>query len=215
MTLFTHKLLKNKKILTNILLPTTSVGYWLLLSCLLLMACNGSRDYSPKPKGYPRIDLPKPEYQPLAENHPYFFEYSKYAVIRPDTFARAEPHWIFVHYPAFNANVQLTYKPVLNSPERLQKMIDDAHRLTFRHEVKASAIQEAVMKTKTGKTAGLLILEGEVPSPFQFYVTDSTKYFLRGALYFNTATANDSLAPVIDYVKKDIIRMLNTLQWRK
>lgn len=184
-----------------------------ILLALVLVSCG--RDYSPKPKAYPRFDLPTATYRPLAAQHPYAFEYSTHANILPDTFALAEPHWIFVYYPAFKASVQLTYKPVQNNPERLRKMIDDAYRLSAKHQVKAASIQETVMLTKTGKTAGLLKLEGEVPSHFQFFVTDSTKHFLRGALYLNTATANDSLAPIIDYVKQDILHMLNTLQWRK
>jgi gliding motility-associated lipoprotein GldD len=184
-----------------------------LVSSLILASCG--REYSPKPKAYPRFDLPTPRYQLLPSEHPYSFEYSQYAKVLPDTFALAEPHWIFVYYPSLKASVQLTYKPVLNDPARLRKMIDDAYRLSAKHQVKAASIQESVITTKSGKTAGLLKLEGEVPSHFQFFVTDSTKHFLRGALYLNTATTNDSLAPVIEYVKQDILHLLNTLQWKK
>ena len=78
-----------------------------------------------------------------------------------------------------------------------------------------NAIEESEIRTPTGDVASVFELEGEVPSQFQFYVTDSTKHFLRGALYFRTATQNDSLAPVIEYVKKDIIHLLNTLKWKE
>ncbi len=90
-----------------------------------------------------------------------------------------------------------------------------AYKLTSKHQVKAYAIDEAVIKTKTGKTAVIAELSGEVPSQYQFFTTDSINHFLRGALYFNTATQNDSLAPVIQFVQKDIIRLLNTLQWQE
>lgn len=182
--------------------------------CVCMSACGGEENYVPKPKGYNRIDLPEHAYQPLEGTYPYAFEYSKYAVIRPDTFATAEPYWIFVYYPQLKANLQLTYKSVNEDPKKFQEFINDAYRLANKHTVKAEAIDEYIMKTKDGKTANLFTLQGEVPSQFQFYVTDTTTHFFRGALYFKTATKNDSLAPVIDYIKEDAIRMLNTLKWK-
>ena len=186
--------------------------------CLIagfLWACGGTADYVPKPKGYNRIDLPPHGYQPLAGNYPYAFEYSKHAVIRPDTFATAEPYWLFVYYPELKANVQITYKSVNENPKKFQELVNDAYRLTNKHNIRAEAIEEFVMKTKDGKTANLFTLEGEVPSQFQFYVTDTTTHFFRGALYFRTATKNDSLAPVIEYIRKDAVHLLNTLKWKK
>ncbi|WP_240676223.1 gliding motility lipoprotein GldD [Botryobacter ruber] len=177
-----------------------------------MVACGA--EYTPKPKGYNRIDLPEPAYRPLQEAHPYTFEYSKYAKIRPDSSLIAEPHWINVYYPSLQANVQLTYKPLQNDPKQLNDLIEDARKLTSKHQIKAYSIEETEVKTPQGDLASVFELTGEVPSQFQFYVTDSTKHFLRGALYFRTATQNDSLAPVIEYVKKDIIHMLNTLEWR-
>ncbi|GAA4399448.1 hypothetical protein GCM10023187_11280 [Nibrella viscosa] len=184
---------------------------------LTLAACSqpNNDNYVPKPKGYPRIDLPAHAYQPLPPVHPYQFEYSKYARILPDTFARSEPHWIFINYPHYHASIQLTYKPVLNDPKRLKAMLDDSYKLAAKHNIKAYAIEERVMKTPSGLTANIIELSGEVPSQFQFITTDTTTHFLRGALYFNTATANDSLAPVIEYIKKDMVHMLNTLKWRR
>jgi gliding motility-associated lipoprotein GldD len=171
-------------------------------------------DYAPKPEGYPRIDLPAHAYRSLEAGHPYQFEYSKYAVILPDTFVDSEPDWIFVAYPQWGANIQLTYKRTQNDPKRLSAFINDAYKLTAAHQKKASGITEATIKTKSGKTAVLIELAGDVPSYLQFYTTDTTKHYLRGALYFNIAEKQDSLAPVIDYLKKDMMKMLNTLQWK-
>ncbi|MBC7893354.1 MAG: gliding motility lipoprotein GldD [Sphingobacteriaceae bacterium] len=194
------------------------LGFLLLLTACLCFRCaptsENPDDYTPKPKGYNRIDLPPVAYQSLTEKHPYFFEYSKSAVIRPDTFRGALPHWIFIQYPQFHANVQLTYHPVLGDREKLSHLIADAYKLSFGHQKKAYSIRDGVVKLRNGKRASVIELTGEVPSQVQFYVTDSTKHYLRGALYFQTATANDSLAPVIDYVKKDILHLLNTLEWR-
>ena len=83
-----------------------------------------------------------------------------------------------------------------------------------KHQVKATAIDERILKMPSGMRASVFELQGEVPSQFQFYTTDSTRHFLRGALYFRTATANDSLAPVIEYVKQDMLRMINTLRYK-
>ncbi|MDI9860623.1 gliding motility lipoprotein GldD [Flectobacillus roseus] len=189
----------------------------LVLLLMSISACRQKKEddgFTPKPKGYNRIDLPKAEYQMLTEKHPYSFEYSKHAIIKPDTVRWAEPHWIYIYYPEMKAMIQLTYKSLDGDQQKLAKLIDDAHRLAARHNIKAYSIKDLVMKTKSGKTAKLIELEGEVPTYVQFYTTDSTKHYLRGALYFNTATKSDSLAPVIDYLKTDVIRLINTLQWR-
>ena len=172
-----------------------------------------SETYTPKPKGYNRIDLPEAKYQPLKEQHPYWFEYSEYAKVLQDSSKLAKPHWIDIYYPRFNANVQLTYHPLTEN--NLVRLTEDARKLTSKHQIKAYSIEEAQIRTPKDKTAFVFELEGEVPSQFQFYVTDSAKHFFRGALYFRTATANDSLAPVIDFIKKDIVHMLNTLEWEE
>uniref|UniRef100_UPI00374449BB gliding motility lipoprotein GldD n=1 Tax=Spirosoma validum TaxID=2771355 RepID=UPI00374449BB len=189
----------------------------LVLTGLWLASCsdNSSDNYVPKPKGFPRLDLPTPSYTLLEPTHPYQFEYNKIARILPDTFARSEPDWIFINYPAYQASVQLTYKPVRNDINRLRAMLDDSYKLATRHNIKAYAIEEKKIRLKSGLEASLIDLSGEVPSQVQFITTDSTTHFLRGALYFNTATENDSLQPVIQYIRKDILHLLNTLRWRK
>ncbi|ADB40873.1 gliding motility lipoprotein GldD [Spirosoma linguale] len=189
----------------------------ILLTGLVLAACgsDSSDNYVPKPKGYPRFDLPTPTYKLIDPTHPYQFEYNSIAKILPDTFARSEPHWIFIHYPMFKASVQLTYKPVNNDVNRLRAMLEDAYKLAARHNIKAYAIEQRKIRLKSGLEASIIDLSGEVPSQVQFVTTDSTTHFLRGALYFNTATQNDSLQPAIQYIRKDIMHMLNTLKWRK
>ncbi len=195
-----------------------TVFKFLPVFCLVLLtACNRSNsdNYVPKPKGYPRIDLPTAVYTALPPTYPYQFEYNRIAQILPDTFARAEPNWIFINYPQYHASVQLTYKPVLHDTKRLRAMLEDAYKLAARHNIKAYSIQQQNMKLPSGLAASVIDLEGEVPSQVQFITTDSTTHFLRGALYFNTATANDSLQPVIQYVRQDILHLLKTLKWRK
>ncbi len=189
--------------------------FLLLLSVIISLYACSEEEYTPKPKGYNRIDLPRHAYVLLQEPHPYVFEYSQSAKILKDTFRIAEPDWIHVYYPTLRANIQLTYKPIGHDPRKFAEMIDDAHRLVSKHQIKADAIEESAIKTPSGKTAAIFELSGEVPSQFQFYITDSTQHFLRGALYFPTATKNDSLAPIIKFIEEDIIHLLNTTRWRE
>ncbi|MDV3309213.1 MAG: gliding motility lipoprotein GldD [Cyclobacteriaceae bacterium] len=182
----------------------------MVLSCLML-SCN--RTYVPKPIGYNRLDLPEPAYHPTPDTLPYWFEYSQHAKILKDTSFINDPDWIEVYYPLMKATVHITYKPVNNNLELFKEYVDDSYRLTAKHQIKAYSIDEVLVSTPSGKTAVIEEIEGEVPSQFQFTVTDSTRHFLRGALYFNTKVQNDSLAPAIEYVKKDIMHMINTLEW--
>lgn len=187
-------------------------GLTLITLCLFFYSC--SQDYLPKPKGYNRIELPDPKYISLPDSLPYDFEYSVHANIYKDSSWMAERYWINIYYPQLEASVQITYKPVLSRQDLLEEYLRDAHTLTSKHQIKAYAIDESIIQTPLGNTVVISELSGEVPSQFQFYVTDSTKHFLRGALYFRTATKNDSLAPVIEYVKRDILQMVNTLEWK-
>jgi gliding motility-associated lipoprotein GldD len=186
---------------------------FVLIPVLLLFSC--TRDYLPKPLGYNRLELPDPAYVPLPDSLPYFFEYSKHARLLPDTFAIRERYWIEIYYPLLKANIHVTYKGVNNNQQRLKEFLNDAYTLTAKHQIKAYAINELIAITPSGKTAIIAELEGEVPSQFQVTITDSTKNFLRAALYFNTKVANDSLAPAIEYMKRDMMHLVNSLEWKK
>lgn len=198
-----------KKLLKIIMFQFFAVLFW---------CCETT--YLPKPKGYHRIDLPLPRYQLLQEKHPYQFSYSAYAIAKNHASKTTEEHWIDISYPQHRAVIQLTYKNIkgnkldLKNKNFLNELVNDSYKLTSKHQIKAYSIDETMIKTPLGKIATIFELEGDVPSQFQFYITDTTHHFLRGALYFRTSTKNDSLAPVIAYIKKDIIVMLNSLKWK-
>lgn len=185
-----------------------------IFSLFLLVVTCGSPDYLPKPKGYNRIDLPEHDYQWLADTFPYRFQYSTHAKVLKDSSWISERYWIDIFYPEMDANIQITYKPVEGKQPKMKELLSDAYRLTAQHNVKAYAIEEKIIGLPNGDFASVTELEGEVPTQFQFHTTDSTKHFLRGALYFRTATKNDSLAPVIEYLKVDAINLLQTLEWK-
>ena len=184
----------------------------MLVLSFIFFSCN--RDYVPKPLGYNRLDLPNPSYRPLPDSLPYSFEYSTHARLLPDTSSIRERHWIEIYYPEMKANIHVTYKDINRNDQLLKEFLNDAYTLTAKHQIKAYAINELISKTPSGKTAVIAELEGEVPSQFQVTVTDSTENFLRAALYFNTKVANDSLQPAIEYMKKDMMHLINTLEWK-
>jgi len=177
-----------------------------------MLSC--SRDYQPKPKGYNRIPLPDTAYVALPDTLPYQFEYSKYARLLKDTSWIREKHWVEINYPTLKANIHITYKKLMNSEQLLKEFLNDSYVLTAKHQIKANAINQTIATTKEGKVAVIAEIEGEVPSQFQFTMTDSTKNSLRGALYFNTKVQNDSLRPAIDFMKKEMMHIVNTLEFK-
>jgi len=182
------------------------------IGIFLLSACQ--TEYQPKPKGYNRLIMPEASYTATPDSLPYFFEYSSHATLKKDTSWVREKHWIEITYPELKATIHITYKTLDKNQKLLKEYLNDAYTLTAKHQIKAYAIDESITKTPTGKVAVIAEIDGEVPSQFQFTMTDSLRNFLRGALYFNIKVQNDSLRPAIEYVKKDMVHMINTLDWK-
>jgi gliding motility-associated lipoprotein GldD len=124
----------------------------------------------------------------------------------------AEPCWLNLEYPKFNATLNLTYKTLNND---IQKYLQESHDFANRHQVKATGLDEVVIVKDSTKVYGLLFnIEGNTASSLQFYLTDSTHHFLRGALYFNAVPNIDSLKIVVEFIKKDIVHLINTTHWK-
>ncbi len=191
---------------------TTAATCICAIVLLILSSCD--QQYLPKPLGYNRLDLPEPAYRPLPDSLPYHFEYSRHAELLADTSYVHDRYWIEIYYPQLKSDIHITYQPLHGSKKLLKEFMDDAYTLTAKHQIKAYAINEVITETPSGKIAVIAELEGEVPSQFQFTMTDSTQNFLRGALYFNTKVQNDSLAPAIEYMKRDMLHLINTLEWK-
>jgi gliding motility-associated lipoprotein GldD len=187
----------------------------IVLSVFFLTSCGNTEVYSPKPKGFNRLVLPSHEYQTIKAKHPFSFEFSKHAVLENDTHTLAEPDWVVVHYPDLDTRIQFTYKPLNGDLTKLSKHIDDAYKLAAKHQVKADSQTESVINLKSGKKAVIIEIEGEVPSHFQFYMTDTSRHYLRGVLYIMEPTLNDSLMPLVEYMKVDCMHILETLNWAK
>ena len=184
----------------------------LVLLAVGLYSCESN--WLPKPPGYNRIDLPKHEYQRLEQGYPYQLDFSTYSRVEADSFNLNEKEWINLNYPDFGAKVHLTYKKIDQNTD-FKILSNDAFNLTAKHQIKAYGIEEAILLTPNGYSAVVAELTGEVPTQFQFFVTDSTSHFLRGAVYFNTALKNDSLAPIIEFIKIDMAHLINSVNFEK
>jgi len=181
------------------------------LLAVCLYSCQSP--YSPKPRGYFRIDLPEKDYISFDNLYPYVFEYPAYAFIAESRHAQGEKYWIDIKFDAFNATLHLSYKEV---NDNLFTYLEDAYTLATKHIPKADAIYDSTILHRERQIFGLLYqIEGsDVASPYQFLLTDSTKHFVRAALYFNTVPNNDSLQPVIEFLKKDIDHLINSFNWK-
>ena len=184
------------------------------LVTLLVIIASCNNDYSPKPRGYYRIDFPEREYRLFDSTFPYTFEYPVYAHIVPDTSRMAEPYWINITYDGFNAQLHISYKHI---HKNLVDYLEDSRTLVNKHIPKASAISQREYLDPANHVFGLTyeIKGTEAASPYQFYLTDSTENFVRGALYFDLVPNNDSLSPVIDFLEKDLQHMITTFRWKK
>ncbi|MCS6967127.1 MAG: gliding motility lipoprotein GldD [Cytophagales bacterium] len=184
------------------------MAIWITLS----VGCSSEKDFKPKPKGYHYIHLPPHQYVPTPDSLPYSFEYSAHAKLLNDTSFMAERFWTEIYYPTFTATINVSFK-IIRSPKDLRDYVNDCYKLAQKHNIRAESIEEVITKTPSGMTAVMYQLEGDVPTTFQFYVTDSVRYFFRTSLYFPTSQKNDSLAPLIRYTTEDMIHILNTLRW--
>ena len=186
--------------------------YFLFTLCITLVCC--TQEYSPKPRGYYNIKFPEKKYQTYSSNCPYSFDFPVYAKVLPDVQQNAKPCWLDVAYPEFNGRIHLSYQSI-DSREQFNQLVEDARTFAFKHTVKATAIDEGMISYPERKVYGVYYsIDGNTASSVQFFLTDSTKNYLRGALYFNEQPRLDSIQPVLDFVKKDIDVMIKSLKWK-
>ena len=176
----------------------------------VLYSCNDEEVSVPKPRGYFRISLPKAEYQQFESSCPFSFEVSKNSV-----FSKHHSNnncWFNIVYPKLNATIHISYNPLNNN---LNTLTENSRNLVYKHTSKAQYINEKFFNKRESKVYGLLYeIGGNAASNSQFFLTDSSRHFIRGALYFNNTPNIDSLAPVLDYIKTDIIKLIESTRWK-
>ncbi|MFI5153136.1 MAG: hypothetical protein ACHQET_07350 [Chitinophagales bacterium] len=196
----------------HIAIPLSGIFFLFLL--LGLLSCNS--DYTAKPRGYFKISFPVHEYQEFNKpGYPYSFEYPKYAEVIQDTsFFESKPenpYWINIDFPRFHARMYISYKQVNKDFDKLK---EDAYKMTMKHSLKATSIEDSAMKTPNGLSGIFFNVGGNAATANQFYLTDSVTHFLRGALYFDSTPNEDSLKIVNNFLVEDMRHLINTMKWK-
>ena len=174
--------------------------------CILFAACNN--DYTPKPWGYSRVDLPKHRTTIFESSCPYSFQQPIYSKIN---FNNEYECWFDLEFKEFDGKVHMSYKHLKDD---LNKYTEDSRLLAYKHAQVAEAISEQVFRKDSLKVYGIVYtFKGSTATPMQFYLTDSLNHFVRGALYFNSAQ-NDSLTPITNFIKDDIYRLIESWKWK-
>ncbi len=185
---------------------------------LIFVFASCKEKYTPKPRGFYRIEFPKKEYHSIKNNFPYTFEIANYAQLTPDKTNPDQPFWVNVVVPANRAEIHISYynldKNKTSGRAQLAEFMEETRRLAYKHSIKADAIEEQIFINQPENVYGTIYrIRGNAASPLQFFLTDSTRHFLRGAFYISEVPNIDSLQPVIDFFEPDIIRMIETTTW--
>ncbi|SHM32207.1 gliding motility-associated lipoprotein GldD [Chitinophaga jiangningensis] len=199
-------------------MPHKNLAWVLFLAITIAFnACDTA--YTPKPRGYFEIKFPERKYKTFDQpGYPYTFEYPEYATIIKDTSFFGDkpenPYWINIDFPSLNGKIYLSYKIIGQGQNNLQKLVDDAFKMTYKHTYKAEYIDENAISTPFKVYGTFYQVGGNAASAQQFFVTDSSSHFLRGALYFDAAPNADSLAPVNKFLNEDLLQLVKSLRWR-
>ena len=183
-----------------------------VIACIAV-SCDRQSGYLPKPRGFFRIDLPEKSYVKVDTIEKYSFECPQYAQVTPDPYSPDEKNWVNIEMPQFKGSIHITHKPIDGN---LSEYLEDVHTMVTKHLQKANGVRDSLIVNEEHNVYGLFIeMDGKgVATPMQFYLTDSTKNFVRGALYFNFKPDNDSMQPVINFIRQDIDHLINTLEWK-
>lgn len=185
-----------------------------LMTCLLLLtlACQDYTPY-PRPFAFPRIELPaQTRYESLQSPAcPFTFEYPKGGQKTRDL---QDSCWVDLRFPSYSLTWHITHRHVPRSGKSRSQHYEEYRRLVYKHTQKATQITETPIQGPTGQ--GILFeTYGEVGTPAQVFYYDSLEQnVVMLSFYFRTAEKNDSLAPVIDYMKGQVLHAVETLEWQ-
>lgn len=185
-----------------------------IIGGLLLLSGISCTEYTPKPRGYFRIEMPAPAYQDLPDTRlPYTFRLSGWAEVELPP-AGSPEGWINLSYPQWHVKFYCSY--LTASPATFPQVEEECRALVARQARNPERIVEITYADTAASVYGsLFLLDGESASPLQFMLTDSVSRFFRGALYYACIPNADSLAPVTDYLKRDAVELIQSFKWKK
>ena len=184
----------------------------LIIFSLIILFSACEEVYNPKPKAYLRLAFPEKVYIPFNSNCPYSFQAPNYSIMLKQDKHKDYYCWYDLSFLPFNGDLHLSYKALDNN---LAEYIEDARNLTYKHAIKANNIIETPINRDSAKVYGIVYeLKGNTASALQFFLTDSSEHFLRGALYFRASPNSDSIAPVLNFVKQDIDYLIESFEWK-
>ncbi len=190
---------------------------FILILVFIFISCQEEQRATPRPHMYPKIDFPQREIKMMnLASCPFKAAIPTYTTIekKEDSFKKEAVHpcWFDMEFTSLGATVHCSYYAI--EPERnLASLIDDAYTMASKHNVKASFREEIEIKNQHEATGLIFSIEGAVASPYQFYITDSKRHFLRGSLYFDEKVDRDSVGPIISFLKEDIDAFLSTVDF--
>jgi len=183
-----------------------------LILTMSLNSCREEVNFVPKPKGYFRIDFPEKNYQKAENKCNVNFEIPKYAYVLPKKSPQEDRCFENIIFPYYNATIYCTLVELDSSVKEHVQMFQN---LAYEHRIKSSGIFEKEYLNYEKDVYGTTFdIQGDVACNYMFYLTDTTNYFFTGSLYFEVAPNYDSLQPVIDYLKSDIIHLVETFEWK-
>lgn len=121
--------------------------------------------------------------------------------------------WFDVSFRTLNATLFCSYYE-MNAERTYEKLVEDAYTMVSKHNPKATFRDEQRIEREDGSHGMIFLIDGPVASPYQFYLTDSTRHFLRGSFYFDNKVQRDSIEPVLEFIMSDIERMIATVDWQ-
>lgn len=188
-----------------------------ILLFLLFSSCDSSELPFPKQRGYPRIEFPVGRNIDFKNSSlPFQFQYPDYFQITRDSSLivdqKVKDYWFNLQLSPLNSSIHFSYYPITGE-NQLEKLVNDAFKMAHFHNKKANYIEELPINISSDITGIEFFIKGPAATPYQFYLTDSKKHFIRGVFYVKAQVNVDSLAPIHTFMIQDIQKIIGGFSW--
>lgn len=185
----------------------------MLVSFCLLSACEEPVQL-PKKHGFPRMDIPvQTEYQLMqSATCPFEFEIPVEGEVTRDL---TDSCWMDVQFDRYNITWHISHRDARLTGRTADFHFEEHRKLVYKHSQKATEIRPFDYDVPAGSVTAHELF-GEVGSPYYLFLRDSSNtQVVTMAIYFQTSLKNDSLAPMISYMKKQLDHTANTLKFTR